>query len=89
MDRGPSVYNRQCCWRDRKTRVLCKKSGSWTSKLYEMAKVGGKEGGVGREVTIMMKALTGMNLANCNNRLAHLCVTFGDQDPDVASFRGW
>jgi len=36
--------------------LLCKKSGSWTSKLYEMAKVGGyTEGGVGREVTIMIE----------------------------------
>jgi predicted ferric reductase len=36
--------------------LLCKKSGSWTSKLYQMAKVGGYvEGGIGREVSVMIE----------------------------------
>lgn len=36
--------------------LLCKKSGSWTGKLYEMAKVNGyTEGGIGREVSIMIE----------------------------------
>jgi ferric-chelate reductase len=36
--------------------LLCKQSGSWTSKLYEMAKANGyTEGGVGREVSIMIE----------------------------------
>ena len=36
--------------------LLCKKGGSWTTKLYEMAKAGGyTEGGPGRQVYIMVE----------------------------------
>jgi len=36
--------------------LLCKQSGSWTSKLYEMAKANGyTEGGIGRKVSIMIE----------------------------------
>jgi ferric-chelate reductase len=36
--------------------LLCKKSGSWTSKLYQMAKAGGYvDGEIGREVRVMIE----------------------------------
>lgn len=35
--------------------LLCKKTGSWTTKLYEMAKAGGyTEAGIGRKINIMI-----------------------------------
>ncbi|KAF9465886.1 hypothetical protein BDZ94DRAFT_1188404 [Collybia nuda] len=36
--------------------LLCKKTGSWTTKLYEMAKAGGyTEAGIGRKINIMIE----------------------------------
>lgn len=36
--------------------LMCKKTGSWTKKLYEIAKEGGyTEGGVGRDIKVMIE----------------------------------
>lgn len=53
--------------------LMCKKAGGWTRKLYEVAKMGGyTEGGVGREVKVVVEGPYGSYWLTSFHSIAHV-----------------